>query len=784
MSEKAKSQKKSGFVLVMILYLAGIFMGAIDTGIVTPARTIIQNSFGIEAQSGIWMITIYTLAYAASVPIMGKLADKFGRKYVYLTCITLFGAGSLFCGLSESFGGFPLLIAARAVQAIGGGGIVPIATAEFGTTFPPEKRGMALGLVGGVYGIANVFGASAGSAILDLFGAANWKYIFFINIPISLFIIIAGFAVLKNTRDTENRSKIDVWGILSLTIMILALLYGLKNLDFFDFGASVATTGVYPYLLVFAALIPVFIFVEKRAEDPVISLKYFTDRNILVTLVLSTVSGFVMMGVIFVPQFSENCLKLSTGSGGYLVIILGLFAGIGAPVSGKLIDRFGPKIILAFGFACSIAGALFMMFVTTASPSMLTVMVGLALSGLGMGFTMGTPVNYMMLANTDPRQSNSALATLSLVRSIGTAVAPAIMVGFIANAGMAAQSDIMALLPKQIDMPSLPYVQEVAASIDELKSDPQMADKLKDMEMPDLAAMETVNIDMNSNSDFEMPPELLTLMQSSDVTNITENTKTMAKTMFAQMEPELIEKIQSGIQKGIDGVGSGITEMQSAKAKLDEGYAGIGKGIDGMNAGLAGQETALKQLKAVSGMLTAAQHTQSGPVAMGESQMPQTSGMPSGTSIADMIPQQVKANIPQAALKQLEEIRSVDELNEKISELESSVAIMKTKIQESQASQAKMKAAAAAIDSSIGEMQTLSSQMAAMSAAVPGAFDTALSSYLKEIDNRSDKIEGAFQSTLNSGFSDVYLTTVIAAGAALLLLSLYDRKKEPRLKAE
>lgn len=768
----------------MILYLAGIFMGAIDTGIVTPARTIIQNSFGIEAQSGIWMITIYTLAYAASVPIMGKLADKFGRKYVYLTCITLFGAGSLFCGLSESFGGFPLLIAARAVQAIGGGGIVPIATAEFGTTFPPEKRGMALGLVGGVYGIANVFGASAGSAILDLFGAANWKYIFFINIPISLFIIIVGFAVLKNTRDTENRSKIDVWGILSLTIMILALLYGLKNLDFFDFGASVATTGVYPYLLVFAALIPVFIFIEKRAEDPVISLKYFTDRNILVTLVLSTVSGFVMMGVIFVPQFSENCLKLSTGSGGYLVIILGLFAGIGAPVSGKLIDRFGPKIILAFGFACSIAGALFMMFVTNASPSMLTVMVGLALSGLGMGFTMGTPVNYMMLANTDPRQSNSALATLSLVRSIGTAVAPAIMVGFIANAGMAAQSDIMALLPKQIDMPSLPYVQEVTASIDELKSNPQMADKLKDMEMPDLAAMETVNIDMNANSNFEMPPELLTLMQSSDVTNITENTKTMAKTMFAQMEPELIEKIQSGIQKGIDGVGSGITEMQSAKAKLDEGYAGIGKGIDGMNAGLAGQETALKQLKAVSGMLTAAQHTQSGPVAMGESQMPQTSGMPSGTSIADMIPQQVKANIPAAALKQLEEIRSVDELNEKISELESSVAIMKTKIQESQASQTKMKAAAAAIDSSIGEMQTLSSQMAAMSAAVPGAFDTALSSYLKEIDNRSDKIEGAFQSTLNSGFSDVYLTTVIAAGAALLLLSLYDRKKEPRLKAE
>jgi MFS family permease len=151
-----KVQKKKNLVLVMIIYLAGIFMGAIDTGIVTPARTIIQNSLNVDANTGIWMITIYTLAYAASIPVMGKLADRYGRKYIYLTSILLFGTGSLFCGLAQHFGGFALLIAARAVQAIGGGGILPVATAEFGTTFPPEKRGMALGLVGGVYGIANI----------------------------------------------------------------------------------------------------------------------------------------------------------------------------------------------------------------------------------------------------------------------------------------------------------------------------------------------------------------------------------------------------------------------------------------------------------------------------------------------------------------------------------------------------------------------------------------------------------------------------------------------------
>lgn len=153
-------------------------MGALDTGIVTPARTLIQSDLGVDDQTGVWMLTIDTLAYAASIPVMGKLADRYGRKPVCLISITLFGLGSLLCGLSQDFGSFELLIIARAIQAIGGGGILPVATAEFGTSVPPEKRGMALGLVGGVYGIANIFGSSAGSLILDVFGAHNWQFIF------------------------------------------------------------------------------------------------------------------------------------------------------------------------------------------------------------------------------------------------------------------------------------------------------------------------------------------------------------------------------------------------------------------------------------------------------------------------------------------------------------------------------------------------------------------------------------------------------------------------------
>ena len=153
-ADSAARSSSKGYVVVAIVYLLGIFMGAIDMNIVNPARTVIQNTLSVPDELGVWLMTIYTLAYAASIPVMGKLADRHGRKYIYLLCVLLFGVGSLLCGLSQDVGSFEMLIASRAIQAIGGGGIMPVATAEFGTAFPPEKRGMALGLVGGIYGVA------------------------------------------------------------------------------------------------------------------------------------------------------------------------------------------------------------------------------------------------------------------------------------------------------------------------------------------------------------------------------------------------------------------------------------------------------------------------------------------------------------------------------------------------------------------------------------------------------------------------------------------------------
>ena len=651
-----------------------------------------------------------------------------------------------------------MLLIARAIQAIGGGGIVPVATAEFGSSYPPEKRGMALGLVGGVYGIANIFGASAGSAILDIFGQNNWQFIFYVNIPITLFIIIAGIIVLPRSEKRDTK-KIDGLGILTLTVMIVSLLYGLKNVDFFNFMSSLKTTSVYPYLIIFVLLLPVFILVEKKAEDPVMNLKYFTNKNIVITLIISCISGIVMMGMIFVPQYSENILKIRSGSGGYLVIILGVFAGVGAPVSGMLIDKFGAKIILALGFLVSIIGSIFLVFVTTYHPSMLTVVIGLLFTGLGIGFTMGTPINYMMMAHTQPSESNSALATVSLVRSIGTAIAPTIMVGFIAAAGGNVQTNVMNILPQEIKAPDLPYAKEITDTFNMLKQNEQMAEKLKDINLPDLAAMQTVKINFNSNSDFTMPEDLAKLMQDSDVTTIVENTKVLSTYMFDLKTPEFIKSIQDGIDQGIKGVNLGLTALDEEKTKLNQDREGLTQAVVGMEAGIKGQKEALNQLQGVSAMLS-----QQGGV------------IPLGMSLADLLPPPIKIEISADVIAQLEAIKSTADLEAKQQELQAGIADLEKELEESKQGLVGMTSGLKGIETGQVQAKDLETKMTRLKEAIPESFSKAKDNYLQAIDGKKLEIESSFQSTLNDGFQKVYLTSAIAAMLALLFLAFYSNK--------
>ena len=746
-----ETEKKMNFGLILVVYLLGIFMGALDTGIVTPARTIIQESLGVGETTGIWMITIYTLAYAASIPVMGKLADRAGRRNVYLISILLFGTGSLFCGLSHSFNSFTVLLVSRAIQAIGGGGIVPIATAEFGTTFPEEKRGMALGMVGGVYGVANVFGASAGSAVMDIFGTDRWEFIFYVNVPIAVFILVAGFFCLPNTKVKEQK-PIDGMGTCLLVVMVLSLMYGLKNIDFFDFKNSITDPKVFGFLLGFLVLLPFFIYAENRAADPVMNLKYFKNPKIVMTLGVTIISGIIMMGMVFIPQFCENALRVPSGSGGYFVIILGVCAGVGAMGSGKLTDKYGPVKVLAIGLIAAIIGALIIILFATRTPNRFNVFASLIFIGLGIGFTMGAPLNYMMLGEVDEKESNSALATLSLVRSLGTVVAPAIMVGFIAHAGQGMAAEIMKVMPTEVNMPDLPYVEELSDAMEEQNVEG----------MPDLKSMTSMEInmsEMSSNSDFKMPEELLKELQNSDVTTIVKSTKHMASYMFDQMMPTILDKINGGMGQGISSMNSAIAQMNDSISQMRSAQAGMEKAIEGMNAPIKQKEAMEAQVAKLSQDIDEYQR-----------------------QIQELTPQ-----IP-ATADQIAELGNkigacqgqMAGIKQGIAAIEAQIPGIKSKQNEMRNSINQMNSAIAGIETGQSTIQSNIDKMNALLAAMPNALQIAKENYLKAIDKKAPEIENVYQKTLNVGFRQIYIMTAIGSAVGLLLLGVYSlsRKKE------
>ncbi len=443
---------------MLATYLAGLLIGGLYVGMVSPARTVIQAGFGIDGSLGIWMINIYTLFYAALIPVIGKLADRNGRNRVFAICVVVFCLGATMCGLSQHVGGFGLLLVGRVVQAAGAGGMIPVANAQIATSFPAEKRGMALGLAAAVMGVSNVFGAAAGSAIVGLFGVERWSALFFLCIPFCVVLEIVAVVVLPGVRpavvpadavqgrgdvaDVE-RKPLDVAGAVLFTIFVLLLLLGLKGIDFTDL-MSVTRVATWLPLMGAAGVLVAFRFVEVRAADPVFHLEYFQSQPIVVTMVVSFFIGCFVISLVLVPELAEYAMGDPLGSGGYYVMAIGLTSFITTPVGGKVIDRVGPKPVLMGGLAVSIGGLLYLALVAVAAPSVPVLVVGLAIVGAGMGFAMGAPTNYMILENTGEDQSASAIATLTLIRQIGTSVAPAVYVGLIASApGLAGYQNML-----------------------------------------------------------------------------------------------------------------------------------------------------------------------------------------------------------------------------------------------------------------------------------------------------------------------------------------------------
>ncbi|EWH22131.1 MFS transporter [Bacillus haynesii] len=409
----------------VLLFTIGVFMAALDNGIISAALTTINDSFQVSPSWGAWGITLYTLGLAVSVPIVGKLSDRYGRKKLFIIEVLLFGAGSLLVALSQNF---PMFLLARLIQSLGGGGIFIIGSSHILTALPKEKQGTALGLLGAMNGIAAVLGPNIGSFILDMTG--SWHWLFLINLPIAAVLIILSVPLMRETKG-GTRKPLDLAGTVLLSLAILAVMYGITNINGQHLSAVMSDPKVYFFLLTGCALFAGLIFYEKRVElkggDPILAYSLLKNKVFQWTLFIGFLSGGLLAAVIFIPAYAEQYLHVAPEKAGYWMTPLALASGIGAGLGGMLADRKGPVKTAWLSGVISFAGFLLLSVWVTEKWEFVLASI---IAGVGFGFLLGAPLN-MLVSEAAKQDYGTALGTLSLVRQMGMTLAPALYAGYI-----------------------------------------------------------------------------------------------------------------------------------------------------------------------------------------------------------------------------------------------------------------------------------------------------------------------------------------------------------------
>ncbi|NYD67083.1 EmrB/QacA subfamily drug resistance transporter [Agromyces atrinae] len=408
-----------GPILISLMLATGLI--AIEATILATAVPTIVRDLGGFTQFP-WLFSIYLLAQAVSVPIYSKLADTLGRKPIILFGIGLFLIGSIFCGFAWDM---TSLIAFRAIQGLGAGAVLPIAIVIAGDIYTVAERAKAQGYLASVWAISSVVGPSLGGVFAQFL---TWRWIFFINIPLCL---IAAYVLWRNHHETieHRRHRIDYAGAvlltLSLTLLILAVLEGGLAWAWNSWQSIGAFT-------LGGLLLIAFVFVERRAAEPIIPLGLFRRRLIVTTSLISVGIGAILIGLTsYVPTFLEAALHVEPIVSGLAVAALTLGWPISASQSGRLYLRIGFRATAFIGLAITVVGAI-ALFVTAPAESVAAVAISCFVVGLGMGL-VATPTLVAAQASVDWRERGVVTGTNMFARSAGSAVGVAIF-GAIANA--------------------------------------------------------------------------------------------------------------------------------------------------------------------------------------------------------------------------------------------------------------------------------------------------------------------------------------------------------------
>ena len=410
--------------LVLSLVMMGTFMAILDSSIVNVALPHMMSAFGVNRNQIEWVSTGFMLATAVAMPLVGFLVGRLGHKTLYLTSLALFTLGSAACALAWSYNS---LIAARVIQAVGGGAIQPVGMAIVADLFEPEERGRALGIWGTGIMVGPAIGPTLGGYLTEIF---SWRSIFSVNLPVGVATFLAAMIIMKKPEPgSRHKTVFDWWGFLFLSLALIAGLLALSK------GQEKGWTSQYILVCLAGAVIglTMFITVESILPHPLLDLRLFLHRNFSLSMILAVFRAVGLFGGVFLlPIFLENLVGYTTIQTGLWMMPGAVTIGIMMPISGRLADLYSPRWLVTAGSL--ITGASLAMYGGLDPRSSATmIIIPQIFRGAGLALMMA-PLLTAAINSVPREQVATASSFLNVAQRVGGAFGIALLNTYVTDA--------------------------------------------------------------------------------------------------------------------------------------------------------------------------------------------------------------------------------------------------------------------------------------------------------------------------------------------------------------